>query len=152
MERKPNVFIMWLPLLAATIGLGNLRGFFSRGLQNDRNNGSDPNRYRVAAFSFRWHVVRISMVSKKSSKTSDQPNALSRTGGSARRSDLAVERGRRDYSVLGLYDLIANCVPHQFTHGVQLQLAHDIGPMGLRGFNTDAETRSNLLAAFPLRK
>lgn len=49
-------------------------------------------------------------------------------------------------------DLIAHGVSHQLAHGMYLELAHDVGAVGFRGFHADAKNGGHLLAAPTLRE
>ena len=59
----------------------------------------------------------------------------------------AVNRG--DSS---LDDLIPQRISYQFTHRVNVQLAHDVGSVRLRSLDADLEGRSHLFATLALRE
>ena len=44
-------------------------------------------------------------------------------------------------------NIVANGVEDEFGEGVQIELDHDVGAMGFRGIDADAEERGNFLIA-----
>lgn len=53
--------------------------------------------------------------------------------------------------VLGLDDLIANGVAHQFAYGMNLELVHQVGAMRVHGLEGNIKRFGNFLGALGLR-